>query len=326
MSGLAPGQIEWDENEIANVFDGIDLSAALARVEAKGVTPYDFGFLLLRRGHPDKAKEWFVAVGIQTKDLQYVYGLAWSKLATGDNQGAAADAKYILARKPSPKIKARTLFLLGTINVDEHNFKEAHDYLNAGLKAYEELNLPGGQYLCTTMLAMCAVFERNLESVPDLLEKGHEYNEKTKQMGYKPASMGRTHEIISELRFAETDYHGALLAAREGVEVYRRDKRHHLADELEAKIGLLLLLTGEPKSAHILSVQLWETHHESRDRGRLLAYNSITLMKFSLCAGQLEDAAEKERAARAWANAGPGGKELIRLLEWVKDQPYPEWR
>ncbi len=326
FSAIACSQNTWDDDEITRIFDGIDVTAALQRVEEKGVTPYDFGLKLLNMGYPDKAKEWYVAVGIHTKDLQYVYGLAWVKWLTGDSQGALNDSKYILARKPTPLIKARTLYMLGAINVDEYKFGAAQEYLQAGFEAYGELNKPGGQYLCLSMMAMGAVFERNLDKVEQLLEQSLEYNEKNGQRGYKPDDMGRTYEIISELRFAQGNYDSSLLAAQQSVEAYRTALKHSFADEVEAKVALLYFLNGEPKAARKLATQLWEKHHTARDRGRLLAYNSITLMKISLCAQRNEDAAEKELAARAWANSGPGGKALIKLLEWIKDTPCPEWR
>jgi len=96
------GQNSWDDNEITSIFDGIDVTAALDRVEAKGITPYDFGRDLLDMGYPDKAKEWYVAVGIHTKDLQYVYGLAWAKWYSGDNTGAINESIFIIAKDPTP--------------------------------------------------------------------------------------------------------------------------------------------------------------------------------------------------------------------------------
>jgi tetratricopeptide (TPR) repeat protein len=318
-----------NDQEIADVFDGIDVTTALDRVKEMGVTPYDFGFRLLRSGHPDKAKEWYVAVGIKTKDLQYVYGLAWMKWVTGDNRGAMDDAKYVLARKPSPLIKARTYYLLGAVSVDEYQFKTAKQNLEAGLKAYGALGKDGGQYLCTSMLAMCAVYERNFDDVEPLLEKADMFNEAVRAKGKKAYPKGRHYEILSEMRYAQGDFEGALIAAQDSAAAYREGEKHHLADEVEAKIGLLLLLTGEPRAAKKLASKLWEKHHLARDRGRLLAYNSITLMKLSLCSANDQDATQKESEAREWAQSGPGGKALVRLLEWTKDEknfPCPMWR
>ncbi len=335
---LACGQNDkpkWDDEEIADVFDGIDVTAALARVEARGVTPYDFGFYLLRQGHPDKAKEWFVAVGIDAarkgdKDRgKYIYGLAWVKWVTGDNKGAIEDVKYVLARKPSPLIRARSLYLLGAVSVDEHQFEDARANLRAGQSAYKALGKDGGQFLCFSMLALAAVYEGNFDDVEKLLDLASQHNDAIKAKGKKPYSMGREYEIISEKRYAQGDYAGALEMATESESAYRLAGKEHLADEVQSKIGFLLLLNGEPKGAQKLASKLWETHHKARDRGRLLAYNSITLMKLSLCSDNEADAADKEKTARAWASSGPGGKALIRLLEWTKEEkkfPCPEWR
>jgi len=328
---------KWDDEEIANVFDGIDISNALAQLEAKGVTPYDFGFQLMGSGHPDKAKEWFVAAGIHLartgadmeQKSKFVYGLAWMKWITGDASGAIEDAKYILAHKPPPLIQARTFYLLGAVSVDEHAFEDADFNLNAGIKAYGDLKRPGGQYLCASMLAMCAVFEGNFDQVAPWLEKASKYNDLTEKMGFKRWNSGRYYEIQSELRYAQGDYAGALFAARESAGTYREGNDVLLADEVDAKIGFLLLLNGEPKAAADLATKLWEKHHLSRDRGRLLAYNSITLMKLALCANQTNDVMTNENAARAWASSGPGGKALTTLIDWAKDKkkfPCPAWK
>lgn len=317
------------KQEIADVFDGIDVSAALDRVKEMNVSPYDFGQRLLKSGHPDKAKEWYVALGMKTKDLQYIYGLAWVKWVTGDNRGAIEDAKYIIARKPEALILARTYYLLGAVSVDQYEFQAAKQNLQAGIKAYGALKKPGGQYLCASMMAMCAVFERKLDDVEPWLDRALEYNDQNRKMGFKASGMGRTHEILSELRYAQGDYATALLESKESAKEYRAEGQDHLADEVEAKVGFLLLLNGEPKAAKKLASSLWEKFHNERDRGRLLAYNSITLMKLSLCSSNDQDAVTKEQEALAWAKSGSGGEALVRLLEWSKDEknfPCSEWR
>ena len=328
-SGLS--QTEWTPEEVESVLGGVDIQVdqALDALEKKGVTPYDFGFHLLRNGHVDKAKAWLKVIGIKTKDLKYIYGLAWMKWITGDSQGAINDVKYILARNPPALLQARTLYLLGAVSVDEFDFEVARNNLNAAIEGYKALEKLGGQYLCVTMLAKCAVFEGDFHLVEPLLERAAELNEGVKLKGKKPYSAGAHHEILSELRYAEGDYQGALTEAKNSAEAYRVGEEFHLADDVDAKIAFLLLLTGKPKDAHRLASQLWQENHDKRDRERLLAYNSITLMKLSLCSGNDQDADDKENAARTWAEAGPGGKALINLLNWAKEEknfPCPEWR
>jgi len=104
--------------------------------------------------------------------------------------------------------------MLGAINVDEHDFEAARENLRTGFEAYEVLDKAGGQYLCLSMMAMCAVFERRLDDVEPLLEKALEYNKKIEAKGKTPYSLGRYHEIISEMRFAQGDYDGASASAQ----------------------------------------------------------------------------------------------------------------
>ena len=325
-SATAFSQNTWDADEIITIFDGIDVTAALERVEAKGITPYDFGRDLLVAGEGEKAKQWYQALTIATKDPQYIYGLAWVKWQTGDNGAALKDAQYLLHKNPSPLIRARTLFLLGGINVDERQFERARERLTEGLKAYTSLNKFGGQFLCLSMLAMVAVHEREFDEVEPLLDRAYEINEKMRTKGFKPYSRGRYHEIIGEMRFVQGDYIGAASSAEESEAAYRQIGQTDLADEILAKTALLKVLNGEPKSGGELATELWQRFHESIDRGRLLAYNNITLMKLSQCANIEEDREAREVAARKWASSAPGGKALLELLEFVKKFPCSEWR
>lgn len=325
--GQSSGDKEkWADDEIADVFDGIDVNGALQRVEDKGITAYDFGFHLLRSGHPDKAIAWYNAIGIKTKQPKYIYGLAWMKWVTGNAQGAIDDARYILARNPPPILHARTLYLLGAVSVDEFDFEAARHNLKAGIEAYKALGKDGGQYLCYTMLAKCAVYEGRFDDVEPLLETAAAFNEKVEAKGKKPYSKGAHHEIMSELAYARGDFVGALIEARESSAAYRLGEEH-LAAEVDSKVAFLLILNGEPRAAKKLATALWDEHHDKRNRGRLLAYNAITLMKLSLCSGNDLDAKDKENSARAWAKSGPGGKQLIKLMTWAQSEknfPCPE--
>lgn len=321
-------QNDWGKAEIAKVFDGIDVSGALEAVKAKGLTPYDFGIKLLDSGQPDQAKKWFVAVGIETGDVQYVYGLAWCKWITGDNHGALVDAEHVLGGTPSPLIQARTHYLLGGIAIDEEHFDKARLHLTTALEGYSALDKVGGQFLCLSSLAACAVFERKLDEVVPFLERAYVANENLRDKGIEPFSQGRRLEIIGEMRFAQADYEGSLQAVQESIEAYRAAGSQSLADELQAKVGLLLVMTGKPKAAKVLATGLSRKFHKDKDRGRLNAYLSAVKMKLCDCAQKESDARDNERAARSWANASPSGKSLIRLIEWVKDVnnvPCPKW-
>ena len=330
--GLALAQGVWENDEMDAIADGVnfDIEVALERLEEKGVTPYDFGIDLLYSGRPDKAKKWFETLGIATKEPQYLFGLAWVKWQSGDNHGALKDGHYLIHKNPPPLIRARTLYLLGTINIDEKDFKRAREDLQKAFDAYAAIEGKyGGQYKVLTMIAWAAVVEGKYEEVLELLDRALEFNEKARDIGLKTQSLGRYLEIIAEMFFRQGDYSSALRKADESRAAYQASGELFAADIMQVKIGLLKLMTGEPKAAGEIAADLWERFHDRPDRARLLAYNEITLMKLDQCAQNETSRAEREKAVRAWATSAAGGKALLELLEFVGDRakvPCPAWR
>ena len=325
-------QNKLDDIDIKEIFGGIniDVSAAIARVEAMGIAPYDFGVDLLVAGKIDEAKKWFEALGIATNEPKYVYGLAWVKRRTGDNHGAMKDAHYLLHKNPSPLLRARTLYMLGTISIDERNIQEAKVYLKDAFEVYGSLkNKFGGQYLALSMLAWAAVIEGKHDEVLPLLDQALEFNEKLRTIGLEPYGLGMYHETLAELSFVQGDYQGALVKSEESELAYREAGELLEADLMQTKIGLFNLLVGNPKEADTLSKALWKRFNEQTGRARATAYNEITLMKLDQCSQNETDLTKREKAVRAWAASAPGGKALIELLDFIMDRknvPCPEWR
>lgn len=265
-------------------------------------------------------------MAISKKDPQFIYGLAWVKWKTGDNRSALKDALYLLHRNPSPLIRARTLFLLGSINLDERELEKARMLYQEGLVAYEELNKFGGQFLCLSMLSMIAVHERNYEQVEPLLKRAYAVNERLREKGFEPYSLARYHEIIGEMHFTKGDFQLAQKLFEKSESVYRETGQTDLADEILTKVALLMVINGEPAVGGDLARKLWEAHHQSPDRGRLLAYLNVTLLKLAQCSQNHEDQDQREEAALAWASSAQGGRALKELMETVKKIPCPEWR
>ncbi len=327
----SPPAQKWNESEIVEVFIGekIDLAGTVAKIKAKDQTPYDFGIHLLKRGKTREAKRWFEAIGIETKELQYVYGLARVKWKTGDNHGALRDGYYIINNKPSKLIRARTLYLLGTINIDERRFDKVDEDLKGALDAYAELGKNGGQYLVLSQMAWASVAQEKYEEGQEYMGRALEQNEKAQAKGFPGFSLGFYHEVMAEIEFRQGNYPGALNKAEESEAAYRKWGQVLLADFSLTKIALLKLMSGDPERAGEIATQIWEKYNDRLDGGKHLAYNDITLMKLDQCSGDEINQQKRETAARAWANSSAGGKTLIELLEFVADRqnvPCPEWR
>jgi len=319
-------QNKWEPEEIEDIFDGFDVSAAIARVEARGVTPYDFGLDLLAAGQPEKAKLWFKNLATSTRDLKYLYGLAWVLRRGGENGKAQSAGKYILENEPTPLIRARVLYLLGAINLDERLLSEARENLQEGLKAYAALEKAGGQFVCLNKLALLAILERKYDEVEGYLEEALAMNDRVRAKGKTPYSLGPIYEVRGESLFGQGDYDGALLMAIDSEKAYREDGEIEVADTFLAKIALLKLITGKPSEARDTAESLWDQFHDSPNHGRLIALNNIVVMKLFQCSEETEKSQKTETSIRSWANSSPGGKAILELMEIITGLPCPEWR
>jgi tetratricopeptide (TPR) repeat protein len=240
------------------------------------------------------------------------------------------DGLYLLHKNPSPLLRARTLYLLGSIHIDERQILEAKTCLTDAFEEYGAIeNKFGGQYLALSMLAWAAILEDKYDEVIPLLDRAQEYNEKLRDIGLEPYSLGMYHETLAELHFVQGDYHAALLKSEESENAYREAGELMEADLILTKVALLKLLDGSPKKADEIAKNLWTRFNNRVDRARSAAYNEITLMKLDQCSGNESDLLARERTVRIWAESAPGGKALIELMEFVLDRdkaPCPEWR
>ena len=329
VSGFALTQVPLEQAEIDDIFLGIniDASSAIEKVEAKGITPYDFGFRLLDAGEVEKSIKWFQSLAIATNDLQYVYGLARVKWKTGDSIGAMKDCQFILAKDPAKLLRARTYFLLGSFHLEARQFEDSEKYLRTSLDLYQELNKDGGQFLCLMELGHLMVRKKMFDEGMALLHQALDANERVGQKGKKPYSLGRYYEILSVIHFFQSDFEKALVAVEDAMAAYIEVGKTDLFDELLAKKALLKLLTGNPSEASDLAAHLWHEFHDDPNRGRLMAYNNVTLMKLALCSQDPEDAEQRKSTALAWASFAQDGEALRELLQFVENEiSCPEWR
>ena len=329
-----PGKSGDDLTDLSQAIPFIKANGDKAFIDAfyqkHGVTPYDHGNDLLIAGKAAAAKRWYEEVAVATEKPIYLYGAATTRWKMGDNHGALKDCRFLLGQKPSLLLKARTLYTLGTILIDERDFEAAKEILKTCFETYGMIPKKfGGQYLALSMLAWAAVVEGNYDEVKPLLDRALEFNEKLRTIGIEPYGLGRYHETLAELRFVQRDYQGALAKAEESEQAYKNAKRPFEADMMRSKVGLYNLLSGRPKVADEIASALWAKFNNRPDRTRAAAYNEVTLAKLDQCADNEGDRKKREQAARKWANRSAGGKALIQLLEFIMDKgnvPCPEWR
>jgi len=262
ISLQARAQNPWDEQEIDDVFGAVelDVSQAVLDLESRGIVPYDFGQYLLRIGNLDEAQEWYQSLWLAGKDPQYYFGLAWIKWSNGDAYGALKDACQIMGMEASLLIQARTLVLIGSINIEQGNLTEANRNLEASFKAFSRLDKAGGQFLSLTALAVLALHQKDYGKVKTLLDKAYQYNEKMNQIGKKPFSMGRYHEIVGAMDFARGNFEKGKAELMESESAYREDGMLALADNI---------LVGLAKASQADALIEWENtgHSPADDKG-----------------------------------------------------------
>lgn len=320
---------EWQKGEIHHVFNGIDVAPALTVIQEKNISPYDFGSDLFYAGAKRKAMQWYTLMGKRTNDLQYIYGLAWMRLASGEFKDAIRDAEYVLGGKPSPLIRARCLLLLGTIRGLEHKFQSAETLLNEGYDLYGELNKIGGQHLCKVELARVAVGRKDYDAVEPLLKEAWDLNLKSISLGYRSQGMGKIFEVRAESQLGQGNFKDSLdyfqLSHHALLEMGMKGD----AQLVEPRIALLQLLTGFPSKAYQLCEEIWNKHHDQEGTDEIMAGYSIVMMKLSLCGQRFEDAERHELHATAWAKNNLGGERMLEILTALKDgrkSPCPKWR
>jgi len=318
------------KEDAAEIFDGIevDVTRAIEAIEARGITPYDFGMDLFAAGDVEGAKKWFQTLAIATEDLQYLYGLAWVKWKTGDTLGALQDCAYILSQESaSDLLRARIHYLMGSSSFDGREMEKAEKYFRKGIELYKKLGKYGGQYLCLIELAKVEAERREYDHALETLEKAMSANERLGEKGIEPYGHGRYWELVGNIRFLQRDFEGALHANEMSEAAYRKSGEIFQSDEVLAKMGLLKFMMGYPREASEIASDLWDRFHNDTARLRLMAYNNVTLMALDRCSQEPESAQQRKESALTWANHAPDGKYLEEILDYVeKHVPCPEWR
>ena len=323
IAGWCWGQNQWEDAEIETIMtDLLSRDPKFALLNERVVTPYDFGLDLFDLGKHEESLSWFYTLADVTGDNKAIYGLARILWKTGDNHGSLKQGGYVLTRNPSPVMRARTFYLMGSIEVDERDFKGANRDLEESFEIYSSLKKTGGQYLALAMMAWCAVIEGKFHKVDKLLRRARRFDEMSRN-SYGPAF---DYEVMAELYFRQKRYVSALNYAKKS-HAENLEKGNSLeADLMLTKVALLLFLTGEPEQAGEVADGLWKKYNKRPNYARLQAYNEVLLMALDRCAGLKRDADDREKAAQAWADASAGGAALKELLDFVSAVPCPTWR
>lgn len=320
---------QWQKGEILHVFNGVDVEPVLAVLKKKNISAYDFGRDLYYSGEKRRAMQWYTLMGKRANDLQYVYGLAWMRLASGEFKDAIRDAEYVLGGDPAPLIRARCLLLLGTIRGKEHKFQSAEKLLSEGYDLYGKLNKIGGQHLCKVELARVAVGRKDYEAVEPLLEEAWDLNLKSVALGYRSQGMGQILKVRAERELGQGRFKESLAYFQKSYHALLEMGKRSDAQLVMPRLALLQLLTGNPSKAYGLCEEIWDSHHERQGTDEIMAGYSVVMMKLNLCGQKFEEAERHERFAATWAKNSLGGKRMLEVLSALKDErrsPCPEWR
>lgn len=320
---------QWTREELVNAYDGLDTKAALDWCNRNGISAYDFGVHLHNSGKSELAMKWFTVIGKETNDPKYLYGLAAVRMDIGQYREARRDARVVLDNQPTKLTEARTHYLLGVISRRELDSEAARDWLNQSIADYSSLNKPGGQARCKLELAKVALNQSDYEAVDALLNEFTALDQESVSLGYRSQGIGTPLEIEGEMALKRRDFDGALNLYRQSETAFIDANRLADAARVKPKVGLALFLTGQPAAALELCREVWDEHHADITKSEVLAWSSLVMMKLYLCGQRFDDARKEEYFVKNWADFNIGGKQMLNLLETLKDSsksPCPEWR
>lgn len=301
------------------------VNKAIAYVESFGITPYDFGSDLNYQGDTEESIYWYESLAIATNDPSFYYGRAYYLWTAGDSNSAMRDVNFLIMKKLTPIIKARTYYLRGQIHLEGGHFERADEDFTQALETYRGIDGKyGGQYLCLTMLAQVAISLKQFDRVRPLLESAKDADRKSVQYGNKPYGMSVIHEILGAMYFEQRRFKEALEENVKSREAYLQGGREEKAEGILVKVGLLQFITGDPKSAYETSAGIWK-RLENTSHTKLWAYNNLTLMMLARCANMKEDYQVRKSDAFTWAKSDIGGQALIDLANFLEHEvPCPK--
>jgi len=254
-----------------------DSTRAMKILREMDVSPYDYGTKLTNTGNIQGALEWYKSLILIENDIKYLYGLAITKWYGNDPNGAIRDCEYILAQENVGQLTlARTHFLMGSAAHDLRNLTIAEEHLQKSYSLYETLDKSGGQYLCLAELGQLYVSLKRYQEAISFLENALVKNEELERKGFVPYSLGRYYETLSYINFMKKEFSDSVENARLSEQEYRSHGELIQADQMKAKLGLCLFVSGETVEAHSIATELWYQLENVERNEQADAYNAIT--------------------------------------------------
>lgn len=139
------------DDHIFSVLYNQGAHAAIAEVEALGVTPYDFGMNLAESNQLERANTWFRHMSQVSNDPSYVIGNIWVLRSAGDFSAATKQANN-LSNSSDELTRARSKYILGLLYKDLGSERFAQSELREAQSIYNGLGKEGGVNLCTEAL------------------------------------------------------------------------------------------------------------------------------------------------------------------------------
>lgn len=297
--------------EVLKIFKNQGVTAAEAKIEKMGVTPYDFGMTMATMQYRTEAIQLFDALVLSYSgdlEMKYFFGRSWVYFMEGNLDDSMKSVSLLLNKSPSRRLEARAKYLAGNIHFRWQKYKLALKHLEEAEEIYRELNANGGIFLTTLIQAAVALRTGNLDYGYELLDEARSINNsliKPYNEAYIEDALGNYHLQKGNLEAAERHTTNALesyrIAQNADSEIWMRIRRGHV-----------LALAGEIDEAYKCAEEVEQMIRKNGYLIREAHYNNLTWVHLLKCSNfSYESIANK---MKAWAETNNGGTELLDLL------------
>lgn len=291
--------------------------AAVAFVEAKGGTAYDYGMDLLAKGEIDDASAYFkhLSGGLTGEEkFKYLYGKAWLHWVKDECEEALRVADYILFNSRNELLIARSHYLLSMIHGLWGQYTKAEGNVKDALALYRKLGKKGGIQRCYVRLS--TIYHLSGEN-----RKAEKYMDMARKITPKrPVSKARNLDAAAFKAFDDRDYARAILACIKAIEAWG-DKSVLSVAWHQARIGICHAMLGDYNEAYKYADAV-EQSGVTEYQKPLHYFNSLTWIMLARCRGNGYQTLMDEFSA--WADKQPEKDYYKSLLKDVTKKPCPE--
>lgn len=249
---------------------------AIAHVESKGTSAYDYGMDLLGLGHIDDALRYFDYLSSEVKGegrFPLLYGKAWLHFVKNDLDKAVRHADYILFNSDDQLLAARSFYLIGMIHQIWGENETSLINTRKALEAYRALGKKGGIQRCYARLSNIyygmgddARAERFLGLAKSIKSE---------------RSQARLVDIEASKAFNAREYSKAILANMKGIEAWEDVSQINVI-WYTARIGFCYAMLGDYNKAYDYAAEV-DRSHITKQMEDLYFFNNFTWMILSQC-------------------------------------------